>query len=163
MTPYQRIEVVLQFKGVVRERARKKQGGAVCENFHKAKVGKKASRAKVEQIRTNEVLGKRAGVSYPQVGKVLKIQEKIAEGTIGQDVLDQLRNGDVSIDAVYKEYCKGQAPKKHSDKDLTERSSSIIRLLKMQVARSFQKTEDCTSLYDKIIEWANARKSGLEE
>jgi hypothetical protein len=158
MTPYQRIEVVLKFKGVVREQAKKKQGRAVCENFNKLKV----SRAKVEQIRTNEVLGKRAGVSYPQVGKVIKIQEKIAEGKISQEVLDQLRNGDVSIDRIYKEYCKNKKPKKLPDQDMTERSNSIIRLLKMQVARSFKQTEDCSTLYDKIIEWANAKKEGLE-
>ena len=159
MTPYQRIEVVLKFKGVVREQAKKKQGRSVCENFNKLK----ASRAKVEQIRTNEVLGKRAGVSYPQVGKVLKIQEKIDAGKISQEVLDQLRNGDVSIDSVYKEHCKGQTSKNRSNKDLTERSNSFIRSLKMQVARSFSKSEDCNSLYDKIIEWANAQKAGLED
>jgi len=159
MTPYQRIEVVLKFKGVVREQAKKKQGRAVCENFNKLKVNK----AKVEQIRTNEVLGKWAGVSYPQVGKVLKIQEKIAEGKISQEVLDALRNGNVSIDSAYREYCKGQTPKQQSKRDVAERTDSIIRSLKMQVARSFHQTEDRTSLYDKIIEWANAQKAGLEE
>ena len=155
MTPYQRIEVVLKFKGVVREQAKKKQGRAVCENFNKVKV----SRTKIDQIRTNAVLGERAGVSYPQVGKVLKIQEKIAEGVISTEIRDALRNGDVSIDRIYKEYCKGQTPKKHSNKDLAERSDSIIRLLKMQVSRSFSKSEDCTSLYDKIIEWAKTQKA----
>ena len=156
MTPYQRIEVVLKFKGVVREQAKKKQGRTVCENFPKLKV----SRAKVEQIRTNDVLGKWARVSYPQVGKVLKIQEKIDAGVISKEVRDALRNGDVSIDRIYKEYCKDKKTKKHPDKDLATRSNIVIRLLKAQVARSFSKSEDCSSLYDQIIEWAKAQKQG---
>ena len=163
MTPYQRIEVVLQFKGVIREQARKRQGGAVCENFNKAKEGKKVNKTKLEHhMRTNEVLGKRAGVSYAQVGKVLKIQQMKDDGIITQDVIDTLRNGDVSIDSVYKEYCqsKKQQPPKQ---DIEKRSNSIITLLKMRVARSFTQSEDCTSLYDKIIEWAKAKKEGLEK
>ena len=162
MTPYQRIEVVLKFKGVVREQAKKNQsaaGGAVSEKFNKAKV----SRAKFNQIRTNQVLGERAGVSYPQVGKVKDIQEKIAEGVISKEVLNELREGKVSINRIHKEYCKRQTSKKHSNKDMTERSNKIIWLLKTQVARSFSKSEDCTSLYDNIIEWAKAQKAGEKE
>ena len=161
MTPYQRIEVVLQFKGIVREKARRKQseaGGAVCK-----KVNKAACEAKAEKIRTNAVLGKIAGVSFPQVDKVFKIQEKIAEGVISQEVLAALRNGDESIDGVYKEYCKNRRTKQQSEQDVEERSNSFMKFLKMHVAKAFPKIEDCTILYDKIIEWANARKAGVEE
>ena len=157
MTPYQRIEVVLKFEGIVKEKAKKNQraaGGAVSEIVNKAKV---------DQIRTNEVLGKRAGVSYATVGKVRDIQKKITDGVISREVLGELREGKVSINKIYNLYCKCQAPKKKPDKDITERSNSFIKSLNMQVARSFQQTEDCTSLYDRIIEWAKAKKAGLEE
>ena len=171
MTPYQRIEVVLKFEGVVKEKAKEQQRkgkrktvGKGCEIVNNPKDNEpKVSKAKVDQIRTNEVLGNRAGVSYATVGKVLKIQKKIAEGVISREELYALRNGDVTINKIYNLYCKDKMGKQQPKRDLTERSNSIIRLLKMQVARSFQPTEDCTSLYEQIIEWANARKAGLEE
>ena len=163
MTPYQRIEVVLQFKGVVREQARKKQGGAVCENFHKA-ANRAVNRSKLDKIRTNEVLGKSAGVSYPQVGKVLKIQEKIAEGVINKEVLDQLRNGDVSIDRVFKEFCKVRnAKQQQTNQDIEKRTNRFMNFIKIHAAKAFPQMEDSVSLYDKIIEWASAKREGLRE
>ena len=157
MTPYQRIEVVLKFEGIVRERAKKNQqeaGGTVCEIVNKAKV---------DQIRTNAVLGKRAGVSYATVGKVKSIREKIAEGVISQKELDELREGKVTINKIYNLYCKDKKSKKHPDKDLATRSNIVIRLLKAQVARSFSKPDDRTALYDQIIEWAKDQKAGIEK
>lgn len=170
MTPYQRIEVVLKFKGIIEEQAKQKQrkgkckgNGMGCEIVNNPTDDEpKVSKTKFEQIRTNEILGKRAGVSYATVGKVRDIQKKIADGVISREELGELREGKVSINKIYNLY-KDKKEKQLSKRNITERSSSIIRLLKMQVARSFQQAEDCTSLYDRIIEWANARKAGLEE
>jgi len=155
MTPYQRIEVVLKFEGIVRERAKKNQqeaGGAVSEIVNKAKV---------DQIRTNAVLGKRAGVSYATVGKVKDIKTKIDKGLISQEELNDLREGKVTINSVYNRYKdkkKNQPPKR----GVAERAASIVKLLKMQVAKSFSQSEDCTLLYDQILEWAKAQKAGSE-
>ena len=163
MTPYQRIEVVLKFKGIVEEQAKKKQseggghkgGGSGCEIVNKPRI----KRTKLNQIRTNDVLGKRAGVSYAQVGKVRDIQEKIVEGAISKEVLADLREGKMSINRIHKQYCKDKKTRKHSGKDMKERSNSFIKFLKMHVARSFSQSEDCTFLYDKIIEWAKAKQA----
>ena len=151
MTPYQRIEVVLKFEGIVRERAKKNQqaaGGAVCEIVNKAKV---------DQIRTNDVLGKRAGVSYATVGKVKDIQRKIADGVISQEELGRLREGKATINSIYNQY-KDKKVKKQSDKNITERSNSFIKFLKMHLAKAFPQVDDRDYIYKQISEWLNENK-----
>ena len=157
MTSFQRIEATLKLKDAIAAEAKKNQqagGGAVRQ-----KVGKPGNEAK----RTNKILGDKVGVSHEIIRKAEAILEKYHNGQIDEKVIDTLRAGKKKISSVYNMHCKNKEPKQQTTKDVEKRSSGIIRLLKMQVARSFQKTEDCTSLYDKIIEWANARKSGLEE
>jgi ParB-like chromosome segregation protein Spo0J len=156
MTMFQRIEAALKLKDIIAAQAKKNQqasGGAVSKKVYKP-------------IRTDKILGDRAGVSHVMVGKAEKILEKEAKGVIGEKEMVALRNGKAKISRIFKQYCLEQSDTsktKQPKQGLVERSNSIIRLLKMQVARSFQQTEDCTSLYDKIIEWANAKKAGLEE
>ena len=167
MTPYQRIEVVLKFKDIVAEQAKKNQqaaGGAVSEKFNKAKL-----RKKLKQIRTNEVLGKRAGVSYAQVGKVRSIQEKIAEGVISKEVLEELREGKVSINRIYNRYCDGQSstkqarpiPKiKHQPaQNIAERSNRFFEFLEEYVSDSFSLTEDRNYIYEKVSEWVSVKRA----
>ena len=162
LTAFQRIEATLNLKDIIAEQAKERQresGGAVRLKLDKP-------------IHTYKMLGERAGVSHGTVRKAEKILKKVAEGVINSEVIDALRNGTVlhegkvTIDRVYKQYCGKQTDGKKASQpkhDLTERSNSIIKLLKMQVARSFHQTEDRTSLYDKIIEWATTQKAGLEE
>ena len=160
MTPYQRIEVVLQFKGIIEEQAKDNQrtkGGLGCEKVNKAKL---------KQIRTNEVLGKRAGVSYAQVGKVRDIQAKIAEGLISEEVLHDLREGKERISRIHKQYCADAKKVKQPKRDLTERSNSFIKFLKMHATRFFPQTEDrnyindqLNQLSEQLSEWASSEKN----
>jgi len=157
MTTFQRIEATLKLKDAIAAEAKRNQqagGGAVRQ-----KVGKPGNEAK----RTNKIIGDRAGVSHEIIRQAEAILEKHYEGKIEEKTMDALRSGKAKISRIYNLYCKDQKTEKQSDQDIAERSNSIIRSLKMQVARSFRQTEDRTSLYDKIIEWANAQKAGLEE
>lgn len=108
------------------------------------------------------MLGKRVGVSHGTVRKAEAILDKVAEGMVIEKDIDDLRKGKVKINRIYKKYCSDQSTAskaKQPKQGIAERSDSIIRLIKMQVARSFSQSEDCTSLYDKIIEWAKAQKA----
>lgn len=164
MTAYQRIEVVLQFKDIIEEQAKQNQrdgGGSGCEKIHKAKLKK---------IRTSEVLGNRAGVSYRQVVKVLDIQEKRNEGVISQKELDKLREGKVSISYIHNKYCATQptAPKQTIPlskakqvvlQDVTSEIRDVLSTLNDADLNSTQ-SDGRTSLYNKIIDWATARRDG---
>ena len=162
MTAFQRIEATLKLKDIIAKQAKQKQrdsGGAVRLKLDKP-------------LHTYRMLGKRSGVSHGTVRKVERILEKEAEGVISSEVMDALRNGTVlhegkvTIDRVHKQYCgkrlTNKKTKQHGQ-DMTERSDRFIKSLKMQLGRSFSKSEDCTSLYDQIIEWAKAQKVGIEE
>jgi ParB-like chromosome segregation protein Spo0J len=155
MTTFQRIEATLHLKDAIAAEAKRNQqagGGAVRQ-----KVGKPGNEAK----RTNKILGDKVGVSHEIIRKAEAILEKYHNGKIDEDVMNALRESKAKISKIYNLYCKGKKAK--PDKDIAERSNSIIKSLNMQVARSFQQTEDCTSLYDSIIEWAKARKAGVAE
>jgi hypothetical protein len=166
MTPFQRIEVVLKFEGVIKEQAKaqqrkgkRKSEAEGCEIVNNPKDnGPKVSRARVEQIRTNEVLGNRAGVSYATVGKVLKIKEMIADGVVSQEELDALREGRVTINKIYNLH-KDKKTKQQSKPDIAKRSNSLLKLLKMQVTRYFTQAEDRNLIYkqisEQLSEWAN--------
>ena len=153
MTTFQRIEATLALKDAIAAEVKKNQqagGGAVRKKVYKPK-------------RTDKILGDKVGVSHVIIRKAEAILAKHGNGEIDEKVMNALRSGKTKISSVYNLYCKDKKAGKHSDKDLSERSNGIIRLLKMQVARSFSRTKDRTSLYDKIIEWANVQKAGLEE
>ena len=174
MTPYQRIEVVLKFKGIIQERAKEQQrkgkrksGGEGCEIVNNPKESKqKVSRAKVGQIRTNEVLGNRAGVSYATVGKVLEIQKRIAEGVISREDLHALRNGDVTINKIYNLYCKDKKARK-PDHDMAERTKKLADSLKRQVGRLFPDTMDRNLIYRELSkhlsEWATSGEDDVSQ
>jgi hypothetical protein len=159
MTPYQRIEVVLQFKGVVEEQAKQNLrdgGGSGCEKVHKGKL---------KQIRTSEVLGNRAGVSYRQVCKVLDIRKKTDEGMISSDVIDALREGKVSINKIHKTYCSDTSKTKKSKSGITERSNRFFKSIKTQIDKFFPRTDDrnyiCEQLSKQLSEWANSGEDGV--
>ena len=149
MTTFQRIEAILELKDTIAAEAKKNQqkGGGVYKKVDKP-------------VHTYKILGEKTGVSHVQVRKAEAILGKVVEGVVSDRDIDDLRKGKVKINKIYNLYCKDKKVKKQSGKDLTERSNSLIRLIKMQIARSFSQSEDCSALYDKIIEWANAQKNG---
>jgi hypothetical protein len=110
------------------------------------------------------MLGKRAGVSHGTVMKAEAILNKLDEGVVSEDDIAALRQGKVSISNIYNRYCKPDSKttskaRRKPSKDL----AGQIDITLSNIERRFSRIEDRTSLYDKIIEWANAKKAGLGE
>ena len=152
MTTFQRIEATLKLKDAIATEAKKNQqagGGSVRQ-----KVGKPGNEAK----RTNKILGDKVGVSHEIIRKAEAVLEKYHEGKIEENVMNALRSGKAKISGIYNRYCKDQKTKQQPKRDITERSNSIIRLLKMQIAKAFPQMEDRDYIYKQISEWINEKK-----
>ena len=156
MTTFQRIEAALKLKDIIIEQAKKNQqagGGGVYQ-----KVGK--------PVHTNEILGEKAGVSDETIRKADAILAKVAQGKKGKGmkgrirpkILDALRKGEVSINKIYNKYCVAKSPAQKSSLDLARRIEATFSTLEKQFAHV-----DSTDFYDKIIEWASAKKAGFVE
>jgi len=151
MTGFERIEVALKLKDIIIEQAKKNREGGVRLKLDKP-------------IHTYKVLGKRAGVSHGTVRKAESILNKVAEGIVSEQDIDDLRKGKVSVSRIYNKYdtpdkVKTPKGKQQSSQDVETRIGNTFSTLE----RQFTKIEDRTSLYDKIIEWAKAKKEGLEK
>ena len=147
MATFQRIEATLKLKDAIAERAKKNQqasGGAVRKKVYKP-------------VRTDKVLGEKAGVSHVQIRKAEAILKQYANGKIEENVMNALRSGKVKISGIYNRYCEDQKTKQQPKRDITERSNSIIRLLKMQIAKAFPQMEDRDYIYKQISEWINEK------
>jgi len=104
---YVRSELALKKKPLIAEQAKEKQkeaGGAVRQKSDKAVVDTKKELAKI------------AGVSHDTIHKVEVIQEKAPE-----EVKQQLRKGDVSINQAYKDVINQSVKPKDVVKDAKER------------------------------------------
>jgi hypothetical protein len=154
MTTFQRIEATLKLKDTIAEQAKRNQqasGGAVRIKLDKP-------------IHTYKMLGKRAGVSHGTVRKAEAILNKVAEGVVKEEDIDALRQGKMSVSRIHNRYCNPDSKtppkaKQKSSQDIAGR----INITLSTIERQFSRVADRTSLYDKIIEWANAKKVALEK
>ena len=145
MTTFQRIEATLKLKDVIMEQAKKNQqaGGKVRLKLDKP-------------VHTYKMLGKRAGVSHGTVRKAEAILGKVTEGLVNAGDIEALRRGKKSVSSVYNKYCVDKPVTQKSSQDMMGRINNTFSSLEKQ----FSRIADRNSLYDKIIEWANARKAG---
>jgi hypothetical protein len=153
MTTFQRIEATLKLKDAIAEQAKRNQqasGGAVRLKLDKP-------------IHTYKMLGKRASVSHGTVRKAEAILNKVAKGFIREDDITALRQGRVSVSNIYNRYCKPDSKTSKAKRKPSKDLAGQIDITLSTIERRFSRIEDRTSLYDRIIEWASAKKAGLEE
>lgn len=164
MTKFQRIEAALKLKELISERAKKNQskgGGSGSSKLNKPTI---------EPIDTYGILASRAGVSPNTVRNAEAILANAAKGKKGgvtPKVLNALRKGTVSINKIYNKYCADQSKKpKRPDKNITERTNDVFKLLKLYLGRAFFRTDDRNYVYQELSkhlsEWANEEKTADE-
>ena len=119
-----------------------------------------------EPVNTYDILADRAGVSPNTVRNAEAILANAAKGRKGGvslKVLNALRRGKVSINKIYNQYCADQSKKpKRQDKDITERTNDVFKLLKLYLGRAFSRTDDRNYIYQELSkqlsEWATEKK-----
>ena len=154
MTPFRRVEVVLNLKDIIAEQAKEKQrkGGG-----RKGRAGcPKLDKAKDKQIHTDKVLAKRAGVSRNTFRHAEAIVKKIVAGKVEEKDIIGLRNGKKKINSIYLKYCVAKPTIQKSSQDLTGRIKTAFATLEKQITHV-----DRTNFYEQIIEWANEQKNNL--
>jgi ParB-like chromosome segregation protein Spo0J len=163
MSPFRRVEVVLQLKDIIAEQAKKKQragggnkraGGAGCPKLDKATD---------KPVHTDKILARKAGVSKGTFRNAESVVKKIHKGKVSEKDIAALRKGEAKINTMYKRYCVDQSNASKTTQQSSQEIEGRLDRSLSTIERRFSKIEDRNSLYDKIIEWANARKAGVEE
>jgi len=167
MTPFRRVEVVLNLKDIIAKQAKEQQRKGKGRG---RKGCPKLDKAKAEQVHTDKVLAKRAGVSRNTFRHAEAIVKKMEAGKIEKKDISGLRNGKKKINSVYLKYCVDPSSKtqtcptpkiKHQlADDIAERSKTFFEFLEEYVSDSFSLTEDRNYIYEKVIEWVSAKQAG---
>ena len=162
MSPFRRVEVVLQLKDIIAEQAKKKQraGGGNKRTGGGGSGCPKLDKATDKPVHTDKILARKAGISKGTFKNAESIVKKILKGKVSEKDIAALRNGNAKINTMYKKYCAD--PSKVSPQPSQEIEGRIDRSLSA-VERRFSQIADRFSFYDKIIEWARAKKAGLGE
>ena len=157
MTPFRRVEVVLNLKEIIAEQAKdnqRKRGRRKSSEEGCPKLDKVNDR----QVHTDKVLAKKAGVSRNTFRNAEAIVKKILAGKVDEKDITALRNGKKKINSVYLKYCVHKPTTQKPSQDLTGRIKTTLATLEKQSAHVNR-----ADFYERIIEWANAKKAGLEE
>ena len=157
MTPFRRVEVVLNLKEIIaeqaknnqRKRGRRKSGEEGCPKLDKAKDN---------PVHTDKILAKKAGVSRNTFRNAEAIVKKMEAGKVEEKDINGLRSGKKKINSIYLKYCDKKSATQKPPQDLSGRIESTFSTLEKQFAHV-----DRTDFYDKIIEWAKNQKAGIEE
>lgn len=173
MNKFQWAEVVLNSKSSIAAVAKEGQRRKGVEGYQKSdKVA----------VHTLKVMANLAGMSHDTLHKVETILSEADTNPDNERLqrqVDKLRKGEpgISINSVYEavQEAKGKKKVKASRqtiplskakravfRDVATQIKSVLSALD-DVASDGTKIENSTSLYDKIIEWANAKKADLDE
>jgi len=172
ISEFERIETVLKLKGAVVARSKQNQragGGAVRQKVDKP-------------LRTDEILGKMAGVSRQTIRDADFILEKYAEGLVSEDTINALRKGTVTPGNVCKQLKASLAampsgktstptvptratptPKTKTKplRDFIKQAKSFLQPFEKSVVEEFPQIEDRVQFYDYINDWATKNKAKL--
>lgn len=172
MNKFQWAEVVLKSKGSF---------VALAKERLKAK-GKEGYQKSDKAVHVLKEMAKLAGMSHDTIHRVETILKEVAANPVNERLqrqVDKLRKGEpgVSINGVYatvqeaKGKRKALAPKQSNP--ISKVKKAVLREVMTQIKSVLSTLDDVdldgtqieehNMLYDKIIEWANARKTGLEE
>jgi hypothetical protein len=102
LTPFQRAEITLRLKPLIADKAKEKQGMRTDLLQNSAKSYK--------PIDTREELASTAGVSHDTIWKT----EKILESKPDEKILDELRQGEKSINSVFNELKRKETREKEA-------------------------------------------------
>jgi len=154
MTPFRRVEVVLNLKDIIAEQAKQNQ-----RKRNRRKSGEegcpKLDKAKGKQVHTDKVLAKRAGVSRNTFRNAEAIVKMMVAGKIDKKDIAGLYSGKKKINGIYLKYCVKKSGTKKPSQDLSGRIETTFSTLEKQFAHI-----DRTDFYNQIIEWAKAQKAG---